>query len=196
MGGFNRREVGHGKATFSLCICEFYSHLLAAEAQLIPFQTVLFDLGNLAEKALEPVVPKDFPFAIRLTSQVVESNGKWLILRWSNEPCIFYHLFALKCYRPGSHMLPICLAVAIYCVEYCSGHDDKITPCTVQVGRQVTATSCATRCSDKLLLVYRRIFVKIFRLRNRILSPQQVAQIQPDFVYTDPQSRWLCRREV
>lgn len=81
MGGFNRREVGHGKATFSLCICEFYSHLLAAEAQLIPFQTVLFDLGNLAEKALEPVVPKDFPFAIRLTSQVVESNGKWLILR-------------------------------------------------------------------------------------------------------------------
>lgn len=26
--------------------------------------------------ALEPVVPKDFPFAIRLTSQVLESNGK------------------------------------------------------------------------------------------------------------------------
>ncbi|XP_073249261.1 polyribonucleotide nucleotidyltransferase 1, mitochondrial-like [Porites lutea] len=42
VGGFNRREVGH---------------------------------GNLAEKALEPVVPKDFPFAIRLTSQVLESNG-------------------------------------------------------------------------------------------------------------------------
>jgi len=34
------------------------------------------DLGNLAEKALEPVVPKDYPFAIRLTSQVLESNGK------------------------------------------------------------------------------------------------------------------------
>jgi len=31
--------------------------------------------GNLAEMALEPVVPKDFPFAIRLTSQVLESNG-------------------------------------------------------------------------------------------------------------------------
>ena len=33
-------------------------------------------VGNLAEMALEPVVPKDFPFAIRLTSQVLESNGK------------------------------------------------------------------------------------------------------------------------
>ena len=32
--------------------------------------------GNLAEMALEPVVPKDFPFAVRLTSQVLESNGK------------------------------------------------------------------------------------------------------------------------
>ena len=32
--------------------------------------------GNLAEKALEPVVPKDYPFAIRLTSQVLESNGE------------------------------------------------------------------------------------------------------------------------
>lgn len=31
--------------------------------------------GNLAEMALEPVVPKDFPFTIRLTSQVLESNG-------------------------------------------------------------------------------------------------------------------------
>ncbi|XP_078350537.1 polyribonucleotide nucleotidyltransferase 1, mitochondrial-like [Oculina patagonica] len=42
VGGFNRREIGH---------------------------------GNLAEMALEPVVPKDFPFAIRLTTQVLESNG-------------------------------------------------------------------------------------------------------------------------
>lgn len=42
VGGFNRREVGH---------------------------------GNLAEKALKPIVPTDFPFAIRLASQVLESNG-------------------------------------------------------------------------------------------------------------------------
>ena len=58
------------------------------------------------------------------------------------------------------------------------------------------ATLCAPRCRDKLLLVYRRIFVKIFRLRNRILSPQQFAQIQSDFVYPNPQTRWLCRMEV
>ena len=155
------------------------------------FKIVLFDLGNLAEKALEPVVPKDFPFAIRLTSQVLESNGKWLILRWSHEPCLFYPLFALKCYGPGFHMPPISLAVAIRCVEFYSVHGDKTIPCTVQVGRQVTATLCAPRCRDKLLLVYRRIFVKIFRLRNRIFSLQQVAQIPPDFVYPNPQSRWL-----
>jgi len=74
-------------------------------------------------------------------------------------------------------MPPICLAVAICCVEYYSVHGDKTIPCTVQAGRQVTATLCAPRCRDKLLLVYRRIFVKIFCLRNRILSPQQVAQI-------------------
>lgn len=36
----------------------------------------LLRVGNLAEMALEPVVPKDFPFAIRLTSQVLESNGE------------------------------------------------------------------------------------------------------------------------
>ncbi|XP_003743636.2 polyribonucleotide nucleotidyltransferase 1, mitochondrial [Galendromus occidentalis] len=31
--------------------------------------------GNLAERALKPLVPKDFPFTIRLTSEVLESNG-------------------------------------------------------------------------------------------------------------------------
>ncbi|KAJ8874348.1 hypothetical protein PR048_025194 [Dryococelus australis] len=31
--------------------------------------------GALAEKALRPVVPMDFPFTIRLTSEVLESNG-------------------------------------------------------------------------------------------------------------------------
>ena len=38
--------------------------------------------------------------------------------------------------------------------------------------------------------------MKIFPLRNRILSPQQFAQIQSDFVYPNPQTRWLCRMEV
>ncbi|KAK9498230.1 hypothetical protein O3M35_004090 [Rhynocoris fuscipes] len=31
--------------------------------------------GALAEKGLKPVVPKDFPFTIRLTSEVLQSNG-------------------------------------------------------------------------------------------------------------------------
>ena len=31
--------------------------------------------GALAEKALRPIVPQDFPFTIRLTSEVLESNG-------------------------------------------------------------------------------------------------------------------------
>lgn len=34
------------------------------------------NLGALAEKALYPVIPKDFPFTIRVTSEVLESNGK------------------------------------------------------------------------------------------------------------------------
>lgn len=32
--------------------------------------------GALAEKGLQPVIPQDYPFAIRLTSEVLESNGK------------------------------------------------------------------------------------------------------------------------
>uniref|UniRef100_A0A8D0GXF6 polyribonucleotide nucleotidyltransferase n=1 Tax=Sphenodon punctatus TaxID=8508 RepID=A0A8D0GXF6_SPHPU len=31
--------------------------------------------GALAEKGLKPVIPKDFPFTIRVTSEVLESNG-------------------------------------------------------------------------------------------------------------------------
>nr|XP_020443996.1 polyribonucleotide nucleotidyltransferase 1, mitochondrial-like [Monopterus albus] len=31
--------------------------------------------GALAEKGLRPVIPKDFPFTIRVTAEVLESNG-------------------------------------------------------------------------------------------------------------------------
>lgn len=31
--------------------------------------------GNLAEKALKPIVPNDLPFVVRLTAEVLESNG-------------------------------------------------------------------------------------------------------------------------
>lgn len=39
--------------------------------------------GALAEKGLRPVVPSDYPFTIRLTSEVLESNGEfstWMAL--------------------------------------------------------------------------------------------------------------------
>src|SRR5690606_5784882 len=44
MGGFNRREIGH---------------------------------GALAERSIEPVLPskEDFPYALRISSEVMESNG-------------------------------------------------------------------------------------------------------------------------
>lgn len=34
--------------------------------------------GALAERALRPIIPKDYPFTVRLTSDVLESNGKFV----------------------------------------------------------------------------------------------------------------------
>ena len=31
--------------------------------------------GSLAERSLHPIIPSDYPFTIRLTSEVLESNG-------------------------------------------------------------------------------------------------------------------------
>lgn len=33
--------------------------------------------GALAEKGLRSVLPKDYPFTVRLTSEVLESNGRY-----------------------------------------------------------------------------------------------------------------------
>lgn len=35
--------------------------------------------GALAEKALAPLVPTEYPFTVRLTSEVLESNGIALV---------------------------------------------------------------------------------------------------------------------
>jgi len=35
-------------------------------------------LGALAEKALHPVIPTEYPFTIRLTAEVLESNGLYV----------------------------------------------------------------------------------------------------------------------
>ena len=34
-------------------------------------------VGALAEKALHPVIPTEYPFTIRLTAEVLESNGAY-----------------------------------------------------------------------------------------------------------------------
>lgn len=35
--------------------------------------------GALAEKGIRPVIPSDYPFTIRLTSEVLQSNGTYLL---------------------------------------------------------------------------------------------------------------------
>jgi len=35
-------------------------------------------LGALAEKALHAVIPTEYPFTIRLTAEVLESNGLYI----------------------------------------------------------------------------------------------------------------------
>lgn len=42
-------------------------------------ETSIFFSGALAEKALRAIVPNNCPFTIRLTSEVLESNGMWMI---------------------------------------------------------------------------------------------------------------------
>ena len=37
--------------------------------------------GTIGERALTPVLPKEMPFTLRLTSQVLASNGKFYKLR-------------------------------------------------------------------------------------------------------------------
>ena len=43
--------------------------------------------GALAEKGLRAVIPKDFPFTIRLTSEVLESNGTYFQYYMSKKFC-------------------------------------------------------------------------------------------------------------
>ena len=43
--------------------------------------------GALAEKGLKAVVPSNCPFTIRLTSEVLESNGKELLVPFCSAAC-------------------------------------------------------------------------------------------------------------
>ena len=56
----NRREIGHG---------------LMVQFSFDSLRPTIFLAGNLAERALLHVVPDEFLFTIRLSAQVLESNG-------------------------------------------------------------------------------------------------------------------------
>lgn len=45
--------------------------------KVVAFNCMFVFAGALAEKALRPIIPKDFPFTIRVTAEVLESNGQW-----------------------------------------------------------------------------------------------------------------------
>jgi len=47
-------------------------------------------VGALAEKALHPVIPTDYPFTIRLTAEVLESNGVYAVVIMPS--CYTWHL--------------------------------------------------------------------------------------------------------
>lgn len=70
--GVNRRELGHGEYKSVYLIWCSYKDLVHFFLFFFFFSS---NLGALAEKALYPVIPKDFPFTIRVTSEVLESNG-------------------------------------------------------------------------------------------------------------------------
>lgn len=79
MGGMNRRELGHGVCHNMYFLLTNHS-LLARKTSYVWMYwwclCVCVSKGALAEKALRPVIPKDFPFTIRVTAEVLESNGE------------------------------------------------------------------------------------------------------------------------
>lgn len=46
--------------------------------------------GALAERALRSIIPSNFPFTIRLTSEVLESNGKFIFVKFRSYCGITY----------------------------------------------------------------------------------------------------------
>lgn len=55
---------------------EFPPYAVNETGKLIGMDRREIGHGALAEKGLQPVIPQNYPFAIRLTSEVLESNGK------------------------------------------------------------------------------------------------------------------------
>lgn len=70
--------------------------------------------GALAERSLEPLIPKDYPYAIRITSEIMESNGS------SSMASVCGGALALM-----DAGVPIPRAVAGVSIGLCTTHDDK-----------------------------------------------------------------------
>jgi len=69
---------------------------------LIKVLSLCVDAGALAEKALRPVVPTGFPFTIRLTAEVFESNGLYLyiyIYIYIQLSSLYLDTLSLCCYK-------------------------------------------------------------------------------------------------
>ncbi len=61
----------------SACVqCLLTSQTVCMWEYSLTFACLCLSEGALAEKALRPVIPKDFPFTIRVTAEVLESNGE------------------------------------------------------------------------------------------------------------------------
>jgi len=54
-------------------------------------------LGALAEKALHPVIPSEYPFTIRLTAEVLESNGAYIGIVCVSVTKHWYIMFVIYC---------------------------------------------------------------------------------------------------
>lgn len=52
--------------------------------------------GALAEKALRSVIPKEFPFTIRVTAEVLESNGEYAESGSETAPAISNKTFFIQ----------------------------------------------------------------------------------------------------
>lgn len=78
---WNRESSGaQQERAWSWCVEDPHSHPESkgkdCEGLLLMSMCLCF-AGALAEKALRSVIPKEFPFTIRVTAEVLESNGEY-----------------------------------------------------------------------------------------------------------------------
>lgn len=97
--------------------------------------------GNLAEKALLPVVPKDFPFTIRLTSEVKDISWKCDEYFWKQQQHKWFFCLHVLNRRYLSQMDP---RVWLQCVEGRS-HCLTLECSSARLQRELQWASCLNR---------------------------------------------------